>query len=69
MRPLPLEAAMSFLDDLKRKATELQATRSVDPNLIGGLVLQAGSMRLDASLRGSLDRLRQQLATTRSQAG
>jgi len=30
MRPLPLEAAMSFLDDLKRKATELQATRSVD---------------------------------------
>ena len=44
----------------------VQASRSVDPNLIGGLVLQAGSLRLDASVRGRLDRLRQQLATTRS---
>jgi F-type H+-transporting ATPase subunit delta len=43
----------------------VQASRSVDPNLIGGLVLQAGSLRLDASVRGRLDRLRQQLATTR----
>ena len=45
---------------------KVQATRDVDPDLIGGLVLQAGSMRLDASVRGRLDRLRQQLATTRS---
>jgi len=45
---------------------KVQATRSVDPNLIGGIVLQAGSMRLDASVRGRLERLRQQLATTRS---
>jgi ATP synthase F1 delta subunit len=44
----------------------VQATRQVDPDLIGGLVLQAGSLRLDASVRGRLDRLRQQLATTRS---
>jgi F-type H+-transporting ATPase subunit delta len=44
----------------------VQASRSVDPNLIGGIVLQAGSLRLDASVRGRLDRLRQQLATTRS---
>ena len=44
---------------------KVQASRSVDPNLIGGLVLQAGSLRLDASVRGRLDRLRQQLATTR----
>ena len=43
----------------------VQASRSVDPELIGGLVLQAGSLRLDASVRGRLDRLRQQLATTR----
>jgi len=43
----------------------VEATRSVDPELIGGIVLQAGSMRLDASVRGRLDRLRQQLATTR----
>jgi F-type H+-transporting ATPase subunit delta len=45
---------------------KVQATRSVDPALIGGLILQAGSMRLDASVRGRLERLRQQLATTRS---
>jgi F-type H+-transporting ATPase subunit delta len=44
----------------------VQATRSVDPELIGGLVLQAGSMRLDASVRGRLERLRQELATSRS---
>lgn len=45
---------------------KVQATRSVDPDLIGGLVLQAGSMRLDASVRGRLDRLRTDLATARS---
>ncbi len=45
---------------------KVQATRSVDPDLIGGIVLQAGSMRLDASVRGRLERLRHQLATTRS---
>jgi F-type H+-transporting ATPase subunit delta len=44
---------------------KVQASRSVDPDLIGGIVLQAGSMRLDASVRGRLERLRQQLATTR----
>ena len=50
----------------KRSGRAVQATRSVDPDLIGGIVLQAGSMRLDASVRGRLDRLRQDLATTRS---
>jgi len=45
---------------------KVQATRTVDPDLIGGIVLQAGSMRLDASVRGRLERLRQNLATTRS---
>jgi F-type H+-transporting ATPase subunit delta len=45
---------------------KVQAVRSVDPALIGGIVLQAGSMRLDASVRGRLDRLRQTLSTTRS---
>jgi F-type H+-transporting ATPase subunit delta len=45
---------------------KVQATRSVDPELIGGLVLQVGSMRVDASVRGRLERLRQELATARS---
>ncbi len=45
---------------------KVQASRSVDPELIGGLVLQAGSMRLDASVRGRLERLRHEFATARS---
>lgn len=40
---------------------KVEATRSVDPSLIGGLVLQAGSYRADASVRGRLERLRQDL--------
>jgi F-type H+-transporting ATPase subunit delta len=41
---------------------KVEATRNVDPDLIGGIVLQAGSLRLDASVRGRLNRLRQDLA-------
>ena len=45
---------------------KVQAERKVDPDLIGGIVLQAGSMRLDASVRGRLERLRQDLTHARS---
>ncbi len=45
---------------------KVHATRSVDEDLIGGIVLQAGSMRLDASVRGRLERLRHDLQSTRS---
>jgi F-type H+-transporting ATPase subunit delta len=41
---------------------QVDATRRVDPSLIGGFVLQAGSLRVDASVRGRLDRLRHELA-------
>jgi F-type H+-transporting ATPase subunit delta len=50
----------------KASGRKVDATRKVDPDLIGGLVLQAGSMRLDASIRGQLDRLRHDLAHARS---
>ena len=40
----------------------VEATRRTDPDLIGGLVLQAGSLRLDGSVRGRLEQLRLQLA-------
>ena len=43
----------------------VEATRSVDPNLIGGVVLEAGSLRVDASVRGRLERLRQELVSSR----
>jgi F-type H+-transporting ATPase subunit delta len=56
-----------ILARIERQAgRKVQASRTVDPDLIGGLVLQAGSMRLDASVRGRLDRLRTELATARS---
>jgi F-type H+-transporting ATPase subunit delta len=42
---------------------EVEATRKVDPSLIGGFVLQAGSMRVDASVRGRIERLRRELVT------
>ncbi len=45
---------------------KVQATRKVDQDLIGGIVLQAGSMRLDASVRGRLDRLRNDFSQARS---
>ena len=43
---------------------KVEATRSVDPELVGGIVLQAGSYRVDASVRGRLQRLRQELIKT-----
>jgi F-type H+-transporting ATPase subunit delta len=45
---------------------KVQAERKVDSGLIGGIVLQAGSLRLDASVRGRLERLRHDLAHARS---
>ena len=45
---------------------KVKASRKVDPDLIGGIVLQAGSMRLDASVRGRLDRLSHDFAQARS---
>jgi len=42
---------------------KVEATRRVDPDLIGGVVLQAGTLRVDASVRGRLQRLRQELVT------
>jgi F-type H+-transporting ATPase subunit delta len=49
----------------KASGRPVDASRNVDPSLIGGIVLQAGSMRVDASVRGRLERLRRQLTTTR----
>ena len=39
----------------------VEATRRVDPALIGGLVLQADTLRVDASVRGRIERLRTEL--------
>jgi F-type H+-transporting ATPase subunit delta len=50
----------------KASGRKVKASRKVDPDLIGGIVLQAGSMRLDASVRGRLDRLSHDFALARS---
>ena len=42
------------------------AARSVDPDLIGGIIVQAASRRLDASVRGRLNQLREELTAVRS---
>jgi ATP synthase F1 delta subunit len=45
----------------KASGRQVEATRTVDPDLIGGIVLRAGSLQVDASVRGRLERLRHEL--------
>lgn len=57
--------AASIVEAIERASgRSVEATRSVDPSLIGGIVLQVGSHRADGSVRGRLERLRHELATT-----
>jgi F-type H+-transporting ATPase subunit delta len=65
-----LTTAIELSDDDERRLLQqiedasgrkVEATRHVDPGLIGGIVLQVGSHRLDASVRGRLDQLRRAL--------
>ena len=46
--------------------SQVEARRHVDPALLGGLIVQAGSLRLDASVRGRIEKLRTELVETRS---
>jgi F-type H+-transporting ATPase subunit delta len=72
-----LTTAIELSDDDERRllkqiedasGRKVEATRQVDPALIGGIVLQVGSRRLDASVRGRLDKLRRQLVSARAAA-
>jgi F-type H+-transporting ATPase subunit delta len=57
------EEAKSVLAQIEKSAgRSVEATRKVDADLVGGFVLRAGSLRVDASVRGRLERLRQELA-------
>ena len=75
-RRLPVELTTAYelsdeeANDLIRQLEQasrrkIEATRHVDPSLIGGFVLQAGSLRVDASVRGRLERLRRELVSSR----
>jgi F-type H+-transporting ATPase subunit delta len=56
--------ARTIVDKIeKASGRTVEATRTVDPDLIGGMILQAGSLRVDASVRGRLERLRRELVT------
>jgi F-type H+-transporting ATPase subunit delta len=57
------EAARVVKQIEEASGRSVEATRTVDPDLIGGLVVQAGSLRLDASVRGRLEQLREELLT------
>jgi F-type H+-transporting ATPase subunit delta len=58
------DEAQAIVEQIQRASGRtVEATRAVDPGLIGGIVVQAGSRRVDASVRGRLERLRRQLAT------
>ena len=61
-RELTDDEARAIVTQIEKAAgRKVEATRSVDPGLVGGIVLQAGSYRVDASVRGRLERLRQEL--------
>ena len=47
----------------KASGRKVEATRTVDPELIGGIVLKVGSFLADGSVRGRLERLRRELAS------
>ena len=58
------EEARSIVAQIEQASgRQVEATRSVDPSLVGGIVLQIGSFRADGSVRGRLERLRQELTT------
>ena len=57
--------AAAIVETIERASgRKVEATRSVDESLVGGIVLQVGSFRADGSVRGRLERLRHELATT-----
>jgi F-type H+-transporting ATPase subunit delta len=61
--PLSDEEAATLVGSIERSlGRPVDAQRHVDPALVGGVVLQVGSLRMDASVRGRLERLRRELA-------
>ncbi len=61
-RELTDEEAQTIVAQIEQAAgRKVDATRTVDPDLVGGIVLTAGTRRADASVRGRLERLRQEL--------
>ena len=65
-RELSDDEARDLLEQIEQASgRKIETTRQVDPSLIGGFVLQAGSMRVDASVRGRIEGLRHELVKGR----
>ena len=61
-RELSDSEADAILQEIEKAAgRKVDATRKVDAGLVGGIVLKVGSLRVDASVRGRLERLRHEL--------
>ncbi len=46
----------------KQTDRKVELTSTVDPDILGGLVLRVGNMVLDTSLKSRLERLRREIA-------
>jgi F-type H+-transporting ATPase subunit delta len=58
------DEARELVGQIERAAGQkVEARRRVDPSLIGGVVLRVGTLRVDASVRGHLEKLRRELRT------
>ena len=56
------EEAGSIVQQIEQASgRRVEAARSVDPELVGGLLLKAGSLEVDSTVRGRLDRLHHEL--------
>jgi F-type H+-transporting ATPase subunit delta len=69
--PVELTSAVALDEGLARSLADrigeqtgdkVELTTTVDPDIIGGLVLRVGNFILDASIRNSLNQLRKQVA-------
>ena len=47
----------------QRTGKDIELTTSVDPSLMGGILVRIGDTVLDGTVKGKLDRLREQLLT------
>ena len=70
--PVTITSAVELDEDVARRIGEqigeqtgqrVELTQTVDPDIIGGLVLRVGNSILDASIRNRLDNLRKNVAT------
>ena len=69
--PVQIATAIELDEDVTRKlgdriaettGQKIELTASVDPDILGGIVLRVGNSILDASIRNRLEKLRKQVA-------